>query len=321
MGYRVDFIPEFDVDLPTPGDHILQHTYDSGKIIDHHRFSLVFQESRSLALYTAHNIDGATLINEGVIDRHDNFRLDPKISGGIQLDNNRGYSNNPWDRGHLVMRRSLHWGGLENATIADRESFFWSNIVPQHEQLHDTAWGSIEDWMIDLAENHGDKLSVFTGPVFSVTDPLITNREGEEPFQLPAGFWKIFALVIDGTLSASAFLVWQRDYDRDNPLSFSPALEQVRITTIEYLTGLMFHDLRNADSLLYEDSVATPTSHDIIVQPMEYIGIPREAAKKSTKEGSTPKRNRKRILMPEDLYICKTTVDSPSHSRFRKEQS
>ena len=87
MGYEIDFIPEFDINLPIVSDHILQDTYRSGEIINHHRFSLVFHQNRSLALYTAHNIDGATLINEGVIDRHNNFRLDPKIIGEVQLDN------------------------------------------------------------------------------------------------------------------------------------------------------------------------------------------------------------------------------------------
>ena len=61
------------------------------------------------------------------------------------MDNNRGYRNNPWDRGHLVRRRAMHWGDLDLAELSDSESFYWTNIAPQHRQLHHTAWGKIEN--------------------------------------------------------------------------------------------------------------------------------------------------------------------------------
>ncbi len=189
------------------------------------------------------------MLPEGTIERNDRFRLDPAVPKELQLGDARAYRNNPWDRGHLVRRRSVHWGAVEDAESADSETFFWTNIAPQHNSLHRNAWGRIEGWILGLAEQGSKRAAVFTGPVLSEDDPVITNQAGERPFQVPAGFWKIVAIAHDGALRIAAFLVWQRDFDRAEPVAFDPVLEQVRLTTIEFLTGLSFAGLQGADPL------------------------------------------------------------------------
>ena len=132
----------------------------------------------------------------GVIPRVDRFDTDPKVPGEFQVDDHRGYrgTHNPWDRGHLVRRRSLHWGDEDDARTADEESFYWTNIAPQHRRLHSSAWGKIERWMFDRADDEDKRACVFTGPVFTPDDPWITNRPDQDPIQIPAGFWKIFVM-------------------------------------------------------------------------------------------------------------------------------
>lgn len=269
MGYNQDFIDQCLVNHPIIGDRLKPSLYNYGEVINHSRFSFVFSTERMLSLYTAHNIDGESLIPTGTILRKDRFRSDPKIPKDIQLKNDQGYKNNPWDRGHLVKRTSMHWGNdLDIAFIADQETFFWTNISPQHENLHDTAWGSIEDWVLELADSADKRLCIFTGPVFSFDDPIIPNQDNKIA-KIPAGFWKIIVLKKNQKLTSAGFLVWQRDYDKDLPESFSPVLEQVRITTIEYLTGLLFTDLRSTDTLLYSDS--TPQTEISSINPAENL--------------------------------------------------
>lgn len=251
MGYNPNFINGQSVNLPTLSDALVPLAFESGTPIDHSRFSIIFHEQRHLAFVTAHNIDGTDVISAGVIPRNNNFRFDQKVPSSIQIDNDRGYHRNPWDRGHLVRRRSLHWGDVGEATTADSESFFWTNIAPQHTDLHHSAWGQIEDWMLSHADDGNKRACVFTGPVLTAADPVITNKPDEIPFQLPAGFWKVMAIEHEGELRAAGFLVWQRDFDRDDPVEFDPILEQVRITTLEFLTGLSFTDLRDADPLRF----------------------------------------------------------------------
>ena len=56
---------------------------------------------------------------------------------------------------------------------------------------------------------------------------------------------------LNGAMRSAGFLVWQRDYDSNEPLPFAPVLEQVRLTTIEVLTGFAFPALRSFDPLLF----------------------------------------------------------------------
>ena len=90
---------------------------------------------------------------------------------------------------------------------------------------------------------------VFTGPVLTPEDPTY-QAPNEDPIQIPAGFWKIMVVSDLGQIKSAAFLVWQRDYDSDVPLAFSPILEQVRVTTIEMITGLNFQVLAKIDAVL-----------------------------------------------------------------------
>lgn len=243
--------------MPRVSPRLVAEALNGGEPVDHVRYSVIFHSTRGLAICTAHNIDGATLIPEGEIKRRDRFRLDPKVDRDLQIDNDRGYKNNPWDRGHLVRRRSLHWGDMDEAEQADYESYFWTNIAPQHERLHDTAWGPIEDWMLERAESDDHRAAVFTGPVLTPDDPEYRNAPGEEPFQIPAGFWKVMVVPHRGARTVAAFLVWQRDHDSEHPVDFDPDLEQVRLTTIEYLTGLSFPALRALDPHRYATRTRT----------------------------------------------------------------
>jgi len=252
-GFDPEFIRGHRVELPRPQERVKATAFAYGAPVDHLRFSLVFNQERSLAAFTAHNIDGGTMLPEGSLPRRNRFRLDPFVPPELQLDDARGYRNNPWDRGHLVRRRSMHWGDAVQAQTADSESFYWTNIAPQHKALHAGAWGKIEDWILGVASTQARRACVFTGPVLTPDDPYITNKESERRLQIPAGFWKVVALDYDGALRVAAFLVWQRDFDRAEPVSVDPVLEQVRLTTIEFLTGLSFAGIQEADPLRPSD--------------------------------------------------------------------
>ncbi len=251
MPYDPDFIPGDSVPMPCPSASLRQRLLGYGQAVEHLRFSLLFDIVRCQAVCTAHNLDGNTLIPAGRIPRIDRFREDPQVPSILQIDNDRGYRNNDWDRGHLVMRRAMHWGDEAAARQADSESYYWTNISPQHSRLHATAWGSIEDWLLRSADEGNVRACIFCGPVLGENDPEHINGPDESPVRIPAGFWKIAVLRHQGRLSAAAFLVWQRDFDSSIPLPFDPGLEQVRVTTLEYLTSLDFGQLRFHDPLRF----------------------------------------------------------------------
>lgn len=284
MPYNPTFINGNEIPLPVPNKRIKEMAFN-GAYVHHSRYSILFNEKRGFAFVSAHNIDGATLSKEQYTSR--NFKKDPKITPKrIQIGNDRGYREskngvygpNPWDRGHLARRKSLSWGNKEQASIAERESDFYSNITPQHENLHDDAWGKIEDWMLNHVQGGNQRACVFTGPVFTEDDPEHTNGPNEKPIRIPAGFWKIISIELNGVMRSAGFLVWQRDYDNVFPLPFAPVLEQVRLTTIEVLTGLSFPSLRLFDPLLFDQqgnlrersvSIARESLREQMLKPLE----------------------------------------------------
>lgn len=251
MGYDPNFIDDRIVPLPVAGPRVIATAFDNGSYIHHSRHSLIFNKERGFATCTAHNIDGVTISESQYSSR--SFKFDPLIKpNALQVDRDRGYRNNPWDQGHLTRRKSLSWGDPQEAAIAERESDHWSNIAPQHENLHDDAWGLVEDWMLGRVQDGKHRACVFAGPVFTEDDPVHQNAAGELPIRIPAGFWKVVTVELGGAMRSAAFLLWQRDYDNSEPLPFAPILEQVRLTTIEVLTGLSFPELRRFDPLVYD---------------------------------------------------------------------
>ena len=255
MGYDPNFIEGFAVPLPKPSQRVLAASFRS-EFIHHTRHSLLFNRERGFAFVTAHNIDGTTLPGAQYTNR--DFEFDPEIDEELQVGNKQGYADRPdhYQRGHLTRRASMSWGQsadeIEAARRSELESDYYSNIAPQERRMH-VAWGRVEDWMLDLTESGSTarRACVFQGPVFTEEDPEVTITDGFDAVQIPAGYWKIMAIRRDGALRAAGFLIWQRDYATPEPLSFAPVLEQVRLTTIEVLTGLAFPDLRNADAMIF----------------------------------------------------------------------
>ena len=315
MGYDPNFINGFEVPLPVPSTRVLASAYDGG-FIHHTRHSLLFNKERGLASVTAHNIDGSTLPDGQHTSR--NFEFDPKIEESLQIGNEQGYKDDPdyFQRGHLARRKSLSWGTtqaeIEDAKNAERESDFYSNIAPQERRMH-LAWGNVEDWMLELSESTSTerRACVFQGPVFTQEDPEVTITAGFDAIKVPAGYWKIMAIRKGSDLRAAGLLIWQCDYAAPDPLKFSPALEQVRLTTIEVLSGLSFPTLRNSDAMIFaieEERLAefTTTSRR---EPTDFIGRVRDTAMISIPNWtrsvftSPPKPRPTAINGPQDIII------------------
>lgn len=259
MAYDPNFIQGKVVDLPELTPAVQQQAFNGGVPVDHTNFSLVFNQVRGFATYSANNIDAATFLDKG--PKRKGFTLDPLVPKQLQVDNDRGYKgfpsqeDNPWDAGHLARRKSLHWPDLATATLADKQSSHWTNITPQHKDMNRQGkpWAKVENFLLDKADNDSNRACVFTGPVFTASDHTIINKEGELPIQIPSGHWKIAVIKRNDKLCAASFLLWQCDMRTCAPVELDPVLEQVRLNTIEYLTGLLFdEDIRQADPLRFE---------------------------------------------------------------------
>jgi endonuclease G len=240
------FDPEFlgvTVDPPVAVGDVVADVLDVDGTTqwDYTHFSLAMSASRRLARWVAWNIDGLTLFPGDSIPRADDFRLDPRLPESAQTGE-EVYAGNDLDRGHLARRSDLLWGSLEEAQIANADSFFFTNIAPQMNDFNqsglDGVWGLLEDAVLEAAGLERRRLTLFGGPV--LTDDDVVHRD----VLVPGAYWKVIAYVLDGTLSARCFLLAQ-DVD---PLRLSVTLDdfstfEVSLGDLEALLSLTFRSL------------------------------------------------------------------------------
>jgi endonuclease G len=241
FGYSQTFIG-MPISLPTPANQEVRGDLleVSGRsVIDYMHFSLAMSRSRRFARWVAWNIDGGSFqrLNRNGI----NFKKDPNIPADAQVGNEL-YANNSLDRGHIARRADLLWGTQAEARRANIDSFFYTNITPQHEAFNQSEangiWGELENAIfadVDVKDLH---ISVMGGPIFSTNDPVYRG------IHLPKQFWKIifFRETEDEMIKAKGFVLTQADL-----LNQLEALElpefsvfEVPISQIGEMTGLSF---------------------------------------------------------------------------------
>lgn len=213
--------------------------------LKYRHFSIWMSEKRLLPLITAVNINGMEAKRLG---RSDRWFLDHRLPSALQVDD-KGYKNNPLDRGHMVRREDPVWGTLAEAEEANDDSFCFTNAAPQHEGLNQQDWRRLEDYVLSAARAKGLKVSVFTGPVFGKDDPLYRGF-----VRIPMAFWKIVAVVDNGTdaLSVTGYVLTQGNLIRAMTREFiygSFMTYQVPVASIADMTGLVVDHLAKHDPL------------------------------------------------------------------------
>lgn len=179
-------------------------------------FSSWLSKTRKYPLCVAWNIDGSTFKKL----KRTSFRLDRRGDLEDYQLTNAIYEHNPFDRGHLARRADLCWGSIEEAREANRDSFFHTNIAPQHEAFNQSGnvdddpeggvWGRLENTILDSEHPHELKVSLMAGPVFGKKDRAFA--QGGEVCLLPDEFWKvvIYKDDEDGSERVYGFLLTQR---------------------------------------------------------------------------------------------------------------
>ena len=215
-------------------------------------FSVVMNPARRLAWLVAYNMAPRS----DDVKRGDRWQPDPALPQAFQPQNEH-FRGTGFDRGHLVAPTAVSWGGERPAELANRQSFFWTNTVPQHPKMNQQWWLAVELWERRLAAARG-KLSAFAGPVLRDDDPphggdeqRIGRLRLRQNFLLPRGFWKIVVAEgaqqggagrkSPGRLEVAAFL-WDQEALLQSPPA-QPAAPGHFVSTvgeIEQRTGLVF---------------------------------------------------------------------------------
>lgn len=257
-GYGPDFL---DISLGPPTSP------EAGHLLTYTHFTLQMNATRRLASWVAWNIDGLTLFSGDDIGRSgEAFRADPRIPRGDQtLDD--AYAGNELDRGHLARRSDLLWGTLAEAQQANSDSFYFTNITPQHQDFNQSGrggvWGLLENAVLAQEGLVDRRLSLFAGPVLAPDDPLYRGT-----VQLPREHWKVVVYRLDGRPRWRCFVLSQ-DLDDVSAVDFLDEFDTylVPLEMLEARTGLGFPSLR---------AVAEPAERGIgapvLVTDVEQVG-------------------------------------------------
>ena len=279
LGFDTNFLGnDFIVELPRLIGKAKQEALNNGEVFDFTHFSLVMNKKRKFATYTAHNIDQKRLqyIKRG----RNRWWFDRRIG----IENQVGspvYSNNSWDRGHLVRRKAICWGSFQEAKQANNDSFCYANAAPQHENFNQDEWLELEDWILNHNQDATNKLSVLTGPIFTESD---RDYRG---YKIPAAYWKIIFYVGHKLLLESRGFIMKQDefWHRKNGADFINLQSyQVTLSEISKLTGLEFE------------------SHIYKTNPLYYFSNETTVSRRISTPERKPIKGEKSIIYTRDFY-------------------
>lgn len=148
-------------DLTYQGFPRLEHNppLKSGFFVCHNGFALQYAKPFHSALWAVERLDAQNLDETKATREREKFRPDGFLPKGLTPTADR-YTNSGYDRGHLAPAADFK----ENPAGMS-QSFYTSNIVPQHPDNNRYIWARLEKNTRAWAMQKG-QVYVITGPVF-----------------------------------------------------------------------------------------------------------------------------------------------------------
>lgn len=323
-GYDEGFLDGQKIPIPTLDKSLtkdLSVNLDTKEtIFNYIYYSSVHSKSRRMPYFTASNISREHWVaveRKGVFTPDDRLAKNEQLSTSIysQLNKKHPEKNKKVDKGHLTRREDVQWNQNKNsdkALEAAKATFFYTNACPQHHQLNNEIWKYLEDAVLIRGRSKKPlKATVFTGPVFKETDPLLVfPKNNQSQIKCPLIFWKVIYYINEkNELRCAAFimshkLLMERDGHIMLPVkkrSLADTKEkaekpflmfeenekyQLKLSLLEQYTGLKFKKAKEGltKDQLYSKLSAKPTTNlrslestkDLAVQnvpPIEILGL------------------------------------------------
>lgn len=197
--------------------------YDTAQTItNHYGYTLLYNESHEQADWVAYELTASE--TDGMIDRTDDFRVDPAITTGSAELSDYKYSG--YDRGHLIPAGDARWS--EHAMTA---TFVLSNMSPQEPSFNRGDWRKLESYVRTWAKENG-ALHVVTGPALKQG---VKNRIGSNQVSVPRYYYKV-VLDYEGAQKKGIGFIMP-----NGKLNRSVEAYSVSIDSVEAFTGIDFY--------------------------------------------------------------------------------
>lgn len=130
----------------------------------------------------------------GATRRAEQFVPDPSVRGRSATTYDYSYSG--YDRGHMAPAADMKW-----SEQAMNESFYLTNVCPQHHDINAGQWEEVERRCRGWAKFHG-KVWICCGPIVRKQPKTI----GENKVVVPSGFFKVVCVERKGRYNAIGFV-------------------------------------------------------------------------------------------------------------------
>ena len=194
----------------------------NNQIIKHSYYSLSYNEYHEQADWVAYKLT-KTMIDSGFVKRKDSFRIDPSVStNSAELSD---YKGSGYDRGHLCPAADM-----KISKTAMSETFYMSNMSPQHPSFNRGIWKKLESKIREWAVEN-DEIYVVTA---GVLNNKISKSIGLNSVSVPEYYYKVVLCYSESNIKGIGFLLENK--------RGSGSLEEyaVSIDMIESTTGINF---------------------------------------------------------------------------------
>lgn len=198
-------------------------------ILKRKNYTVSFNKELNIPNWVSWSLDKEKLV-ERVSRKRYGFKPDPNINPS-QAVVTQDYANSGYDRGHMCPAGDSRWSGE-----AMKESFYMTNICPQHPNLNGGDWHELEQACRRWAEK--DKLYIVCGPILykKALNPPIGK---EHQIRVPDAFFKVILTGVEkGKPIALGFIY--KNSAGNRPLdSYVNSIDQVeRITGLDFFSVL-----------------------------------------------------------------------------------
>ena len=190
------------------------------QIIHHTGYTVSYNKDLKLPNWVSYELTRKE--TKGKEKRNDRFIADPLVTGSIAT--NADYTRSGYDKGHMAPAADMKW-----SSQAMKESFYFSNMCPQHPQLNRRGWKNLEEKIRDWAIADS-AIIIICGPIVSKQPKTI----GKNKVVVPQQFFKVILSPYVKPMRAIGFLF--NNKQAVEPLS----TYAVTIDSIERLTNMDF---------------------------------------------------------------------------------
>lgn len=190
------------------------------QIIHHTGYTVSYNKDLKLPNWVSYELTRNE--TKGKEERSDRFIADPQVRGLIAT--NADYARSGYDKGHMAPAADMKW-----SSQAMKESFYFSNMCPQHPQLNRRGWKNLEEKIRNWA--------IADSAIIIICGPIITGQPqtiGKNKVVVPQQFFKVILSPFVKPMRAIGFLF-------NNKQSVEPlSTYAVTIDSIERLTNMDF---------------------------------------------------------------------------------